>query len=490
MGRLNLLFLYTDEQRYDTLAAYGNSQIDMPNLNRLASQSVVFDRAYVTQPVCTPSRASLLTGLYPHTSTCTENNAPLPADVACLPEMLPAGACAAGHHGKWHLGDEIFAQHGFADWVAIDDGYRGYYGPTRDRRARSSYHHWLISQGLSPADGDAFTRGQVARLQEGLSKPAYLARQAVRFLRENRARPFCLFVNFFEPHMPFTGPRDGQYDPWAVPLPENFRDVPGEDAPLKLRLLYEGYRRAGFAGLDLSAEESWRCLRANYWGLCSQVDTHAGTILDALDALGLADRTIVVFTSDHGDMMGSHGLLAKCVMYEEAVRVPLLIRLPGRGRARRIEGPVSQIDLVPTLLDLMGAGVPDHLQGRSLRQAVEGGRHEAQDVVIEWNGPNNGFGDRLGRVSLPKGMPPIAGREAIEAAVRDPVRTIVTADGWKFTCSPLGQHELYHLQADPLERQNLAGRAEHAGRMRHLADRIRAWQRRTGDTVELPALPA
>ena len=132
MKRTNLLFIYTDEQSFNTLAAYGNEQIEMPHLNRLAAASSVFEKAYVTQPVCTPSRSTLLTGLYPHTNGCTENNIPLQPTTACLPEMLAAGDYATAHIGKWHLGDELFAQHGFAEWVSIEDGYNAYFSAGRD----------------------------------------------------------------------------------------------------------------------------------------------------------------------------------------------------------------------------------------------------------------------------------------------------------------------------------------------------------------------
>ena len=489
MKPLNLLFLFTDEQRADTMAAYGNRRIQTPNLNRLADQCVVFDRAYVTQPVCTPSRASIVTGLWPHTSGCTQNNVPLPAGAACLPEMLPAGRYATAYYGKWHLGDEILAQHGFDDWRSIEDGYRKYYSDRCDRDARSDYHHFLVANGLSPADGDAFTRAEAARLPEQFSKPAYLAREARRFIREHAGEPFVLFVNFLEPHMPFFGPRDGQHDPADVPLPGNFEHPPTADQHPKMRLFHQHYRESGCGGsAPLNGPAAWRELIARYWGLCSQVDTHVGAILAALEDAGLADSTIVVYTSDHGDMMGSHQLAAKCVMFEEAVRVPLLIRLPGQTVPRRIAAPVSQIDLVATLLDCMGHDVPDRRQGRSLRALLEGRQAgPADDVIIEWNGPNCGLAaDVVGRVELPKHLEDCCTVEEAAAAVRDPVRTIVTADGWKLACSPMGAHELYDLNEDALETTNLARRAELAPLMRGLADRIRAWQQRTGDAVELP----
>jgi arylsulfatase A-like enzyme len=482
----NLLFIFTDEQRHDTLAAYGNTRIQMPNLNRLAAASTVFERAYVTQPVCTPSRASIMTGLYPHSNGCTENNLLLPDSVPCLPEML-RDDYATGYVGKWHLGDEIFAQHGFSEWYSIDDEYAAYYSPRRDRTARSTYHSWLLDNGLRPDRGDVFSRHQCARLPEQYGKPAYVAREASSFIQRHAEEPFCLYVNFFEPHMPFYGPRDHQYDPAEVTLPANFDNLPTAEQAFKARILQQSYYLRGHSGLPLRTEGDWRRMIANYWGLCSLVDTHAGAILDTLDHCGLRDNTIVVYTSDHGDMMGSHRLLAKCVMFDEAARVPLLVRLPGQTAQRRVAGPVSQVDLVPTLLDLMEQPQPAHLQGRSLRPWLDGdsAARQAEDVFIEWNGPNNGFGDIVGSVSLPGWMATLGQREEIVAAITDRVRTIVTRDGWKFNCSPRGEHELYNLNNDPLETRNLAAQAEHQPLLCDLLARIQSWQKQTGDTVAL-----
>ncbi len=480
----NLLFIYTDEQAFNTLAAYGNRQIHMPHLNRLAQESVLFDQAYVTQPVCTPSRSTLLTGLYPHTSGCTENNVPLGPEIPCLPEMVKEGNYVTAHYGKWHLGDEVFAQHGFDDWCSIEDGYERYYNAGQDRNQRSSYHHFLIENGFLPRNGETFGRAEATRLPEQYGKPAFLARETSRFIREHQDQPFILYANFLEPHMPFFGPRDDQYDITDVSLPANFDDLPTEAQPLKTRLLQRHYYEHGHSGLELKTESQWRRMIANYWGLCSLVDTHAGAILDTLEECGLRENTIVVFTSDHGDMMGSHRLLAKCVMFEEAVRVPLLIRLPGLSAGKRVSGPVSQIDVVPTLLDLMEQPIPDHLQGKSLKPLLlEEGDSCCQDTVfIGWNGPNNGLGDTTGRVQVPNWMTEMAGPEEMEAAFRDPVRTIITPQGWKFNHSPRGEHELYNLRKDPQETQNLAPNPEYASLMKRLTEQIREWQAETGDT--------
>ena len=484
----NLLFLYTDEQRYDTLAAYGNDRIRMPNLNRLAERSTVFEQAYVTQPVCTPSRASLLTGLYPHTTGCTRNNVPLPAETPCLPEMLRPGGYVCAHHGKWHLGDEIFRQHGFDEWQATEDTYHAWYAPHRDQAERSSYHHFLVERGYSPDPVDLppeiagrFFRSQIMRMPEEDSRPAYLSREASRFIRASRDRPWVLYVNFLEPHMPFHSCRDNQYDRREVVLPADFDPEAGPVFTLRQKLAAHRYRTGGFEGDGLRTEKDWRDLIARYWGLCSLVDTHVGRILDALADCGLDDRTIVVFTSDHGDMMGSRRMIGKGHMFEMSSRVPLLLRRPGQTRSRRVTGPVSQIDLVPTLLELMGRDVPDPLQGASLAALLDGGRAD-RDVFIEWITDQ----DKAGQVSLPDWAAELGDPQAVRASVCAGVRTVVTADGWKLNCRTSGEHELFHLAEDPLETRNLAGDPGRRGRMRDYLARIRAWQRRTGDTQDLP----
>jgi arylsulfatase A-like enzyme len=382
------------------------------------------------------------------------------------------------------LGDEIFPQHGFEEWVSIEDGYCSFYSEGRDQAARSSYHHFLTVNGLEPADGQRFGRSEAARLPETFGKPAFLGREASRFIREHRRHPFVLYVNFLEPHMPFFGPRDNEHDPAEVNLPANFDAPIGENQHLRARLLRQVFHNVGLGGVRLQTEEDWRQLIARYWGLCSLVDTHVGTILHTLEECNLLDNTIIVFTSDHGDMMCSHRLVAKCVMFEEAVRVPLLVRLPGQTQARRISKPISQIDVVPTLLDLLGEAIPSHLQGKSLRPCLESGLEpETEDVFIEWKGDEGeGLPDRSAyREPYPDFLAQIATREEALAALQDPIRTVVTVDGWKFSFSPLGMRELYNLREDPYEISNLAARPEMKRLVGELTGRIGCWQERTGD---------
>jgi arylsulfatase A-like enzyme len=484
MPKPNLLFIFTDEQRADTMAAYGNNVIQTPNLNRLSESCHVFDRTYVTQPVCTPSRASIMTGRWPHTCGLVRNNISLPVDTPCLPEMLPSGDYATAYHGKWHLGDELFAQHGFDEWVSIEDGYTNNYSPGRDKSTRSDYDQWVQAQGVHPHPEKSIGRSEATRLPEQYGKPAFLAQESSRFIRENKDRPFCLYTNFLEPHMPFFGPRDDQHDHADITMPINFDNPPTDDQPLRARFNYLKHLEKGDSDRQLRTEADWRRQIANYWGLCSLVDTHVGTILQTLEECGLYDDTIIVYTSDHGDMMGSHRMLAKTVMFEEAVKVPLLVKLPGQDSCTHVARPVSQVDLVPTLLDLMGADVADHLDGTSLAPLMDGDTPEPEDVIIEWNG-TDGLGAKA-REDAPEWQNELGTPEEVAAELSTQVRGILTPDGHKFNCRVNGDHELYDLNADPGETRNLASDASQTDRMRDMLGRIRRWQDDTGDEVELP----
>ena len=212
-------------------------------------------------------------------------------------------------------------------------------------------------------------------------------------------------------------------------------------------------------------------------GNVTLVDRGLGDILQALEASGQADNTIIVYTSEHGDMMGDHGLFEKSVLYEEAARIPLLIRVPWLGTEQRfITGAVGQIDLVPTLLDLMGEPIPDALEGESKADVLRGEATLAgNDVFIEWNGPD------ARPIRLYEGGVP-----AEEwARVKGPWRTIVAEGRWKLNLSATDQCELYDLATDPHERINRYDDPDQAERIAELVDRLHAWQQRTGDQEPL-----
>ena len=475
----NLLFLWTDEQRSDTMSVYGNRRIHTPNLNKLASESWVFKNAYVSQPVCTPSRSTVMTGRWPHTNSCTENNTPLPENVPCFPEILNDPDYRTGYFGKWHLGDEIFPQHGFKEWESIEDGYRKYYREGRDPGQKSSYWQFLTSLGYEPdTSQEYFSRGFAARRPIEHCKPTFLEINACDFLRRHRSTPFILYINFLEPHMPFYGPLDDEHDPEEVRLPSNFNDPLEDDEPLRYRLLRERYRNEGFEGRDLKTEKGWRRLIANYWGLVTQVDLSVGAILRTLEELDLADRTIVVYTSDHGDMMGSHNLLAKTVMYEEAAKVPWLMRIPQlRFQQKVIENPVSHIDMTPTLLDLMGKRAGDSLPGQSLVPLIKGRTVEEDHVYIEWN-------PAVQRGKTPRSIPTISAEE-VERVHRAHTRTVISPGGWKLCLSDQDHSQLFNLNEDPAETRNLFYTDAHKDIVTSLTKKIHAWQERVKDRVTI-----
>jgi len=470
----NLLFIWTDEQRADTMAAYGNTRIHTPNLNKLATQSVVFERAYVTQPVCTPNRSAVMTGLWPTTTGCTRNNIPLPVNTRVLPELLDDPDYRTAYMGKWHLGDEIFAQHGFEQWVSIEDGYSAYYSPGRDRNCRSDYHHFLLEHGYEPGRGGRFSRSFTASRPIEHCKPKFLELKACEFLRRHRNEPFILYVNFLEPHMPFFGPLDHEHSPDQVLLPANFTDPLEENEPLRYRVKQEACRQQ--YGSDAA---SIRALIARYWGLVTQVDRSVGAILGTLEQLGLADNTIVVYTSDHGDMMGSHQLLEKSVMYEEAVRVPWLMRIPSMRRsARTIRNPVSHIDMVPTLLELLGAEPRPGLPGRSLVPLIKQGQTVRNHVFIQWN-PNSGA------LKVKKGGTKLASRQELKRIENEHSRAVVTPDGWKLCLSDVDKSQLFNLKDDPGETTNLFDSGLHDDVIARLTHEIHQWQNTIRDDVKV-----
>ncbi len=482
--KTHLLFIFTDQQRADTLTACGSSSVIMPNLDQLAEQSCVFRKAYVTQPICTPSRASIMTGLYPHSNGCTENNIPLAEQIPTLAEMLPAGQWITAYYGKWHLGDEIFRQHGFDHWAGIEDQYDKYYSSERNQESRSAYHHFLVEHGIQPQNGSRFGRVETVRLREELSKAEFLAQKSCEFIQEHRKRPFVLYVNFLDPHPPYTSPLDDLYQSKNVELPANFDDICGPERHLKKRMMREHYRVHGGEGaedLQLDSEESWQTLTARYRGQCTLVDRAVGKILDALKHAGLFEDTIIVFTSDHGDQMGSHGILEKGVMCEESARVPQLLKLPGQEKQTLIDQPVSQVDLVPTLLEALEVPVPSALEGKSLYGSLaEGSTIPAEDVFIEWN-EETGLEHSAWFQKCLAACEGFAPEADLYQAHSDRIRTIITPDGWKFSYSACGMHELFNLYDDPLETENLFPRQEHQTLIHELTERIIQWQQKTND---------
>jgi arylsulfatase A-like enzyme len=481
MIRPNLLFLFTDQHRADCLGITGRSQVRTPNLDSIGDEGIVFENAYCTQPVCTPSRSTIMTGLYPHNTRCMCNQAPLKRDVETIAELLPQGEWESGYFGKWHLGNEVIGQHGFEkNWISTEDEYRN--APlnyTRDdwRQRHSSYYYLLKEKGLEE-DSEAedgfkwFSRGMACDVPKELGKPAFLAGEVSKFIRRNQDRPFVAYVNFLEPHSPFWGPFDWMYDSDEIQFDKNFLVEQDETRPLRYRMLSEARKWL----YDSDPESYYRRTFSRYLGNVSVVDGAVGRILETLDECGLYENTIIVYTSDHGDQMGSHYLYGKGVQYEESVRVPLLMRIPTiTSPHRSVENPVSQVDLVPTLMELLGADVPEGLDGCSMAPFLSGdGPLSEENVFIEWQ-TRSLFGPAINDDTSPWSL------EEREHIGHDVARTIVTTDGWKLTLRERDQNELYNLSEDPHELENLFGKSEYADVVDELTAWVQSWKERTDD---------
>ncbi|MDF9797773.1 arylsulfatase A-like enzyme [Catalinimonas alkaloidigena] len=461
----NLVFVLTDEQRYDTSAPYGNAQIRTPNLNKLGEEGIVFINAYVTQPHCSPARSTILTGLYPHTTGVTTNNIPLPEAINTLPELIDDSEYATAYIGKWHLGNELEAWQGFETRISTEDGYTG------DATTKfSDYHYWLLDKGYVPDNKDSrtFSRSFAATLPYAHTKSKFMEEEALAYLEAHQNNPFILYLGFLEPHTPNTGPFNDLHDPAAITLDETYGMPLKEDAPLREHII-----AAASKNLDIDALKTEM---AKYWGLVHQVDLSVGAIREKLHELNLEENTIIVYTSEHGKMMGKFNLAPKRLMYEPSSRIPWIMHVPAM-HAVVITQAVSHIDLVPTLLELVGKKVPDQMQGKSLLPLITGESATNDPVFIEWNP----FLTR--RYDKPDSL----SDERFDEVIFQRMRTVVTQDGWKLNWSEqeIDQSQLFNLQDDPQELHNLYEVDEYQNKVRELKEIIKTWQQQTSDTVKM-----
>ena len=468
--KANLILFLPDQQRADTLACYGGVKIHAPNLNKLASESVVFERTYVTHPVCTPSRSSLMTGTWPHINGCTHNSVPLDRRFRVFPELMQDQDYRTAYIGKWHLGEDGPPGRGFQHYISTD--------------GHGDYSKFLISKGIAPDKANGrFSEVAISNLPIELSRPKFLEEHACDFIEKHQRDPFILVVGFVEPHSPYNGPLND-----ANPLDDLDLDVTAtlpesEDTPLRYRLMREWQQAEAlldqerlpiqlFFGIT---PDEYRSIKQRYLGLATLVDQSIGAILSCLERCGLSENTIVVHTSDHGDSLGAHRLFGKETMFEEAARVPWLIRLPGQTRQKMISHPVSHIDFVPTLLDLLGQSNYPQCAGRSLLPLVHADTAPPRNVFLEW-APN--------RTKVKKGST-LARRRMIKRAVEESTRTIVSPDGWKLCLRDQDLNELYNLKDDPFETRNLYSDAQYASVVSNFAAEIYRWQQATHDKLKL-----
>lgn len=446
--RPNVLILMTDQQQCGTLGCYGVDAAKTPAIDGLAATGTLFENHFVTSPLCVPSRASLWSSTYPHENGVTVNDEARPIALPDSQVTIGDLARSNGYHtayiGKWHLGREGVPQHGFDEWWT---------------HLRGSYEQELEESGQIHLDAQKDRLSQRGDVPFDLAHDTQVANRAIEFIGRSAAEgksPFFCVASMRAPHDPYIGPFSDYYDRREIPIPQSVSDSLSGKPHSQLR----GPQRQWFVdwigdSLDSAGAGLLADVIARYWGLVRLVDVNVGRILTALDESGMSDSTIVVFLSDHGDMMGAHGLFSKGLfMYNETTRVPLIIRWPGRvPGGNKVSALTSMIDVVPTLLDLMGIPQALSMRGESMRQLWDYGYNKRTALFMEVFESYGFWG-------------PIFG-----------VRTERYQYNWY-----LGDDdELYDIVADPNEMVNLAGRPECRDTVIGLRSQIRAWLSDTGD---------
>jgi len=382
----NVLLICTDQQRFDAIGAYGNEHIETPNLDRLAAEGVLFENCYVQNPVCAPSRASLMTSQYVAGHGLHANGVDLAPGTRLFTRELADAGYDCGLVGKLHLGA---CQKGRLE-PRVDDGFRVFRW-AHDPYVGSSenaYHRWL--QASHPDLYEAGRDGSGEHSWDAMPTEAHYSRwignETIDFLRSSRddTKPFCFVTNFFDPHHGFGAPKEymDRYAAADLPPPVTRLNELGSKPPVLTAASQRSYAGHAKGYVEYSKQELAE-VRQAYYAMVTLVDDEVGRILDALEAEGLAENTVVVFSSDHGEMLGDHQLMLKGpMMYECAIRVPLIVRWPGGLPAgvRRTE-LVQWVDLAPTFFEAAGVPVPASFQGQSLLGLARG---EAGASVRDW----------------------------------------------------------------------------------------------------------
>jgi arylsulfatase A-like enzyme len=460
MTRPNILFLFTDDQRFDTIAALGNPEIDTPNLDRLVARGTAFTHACImggTSPaVCMPSRAMMLTG---RTLFSIEDQGQrIPPEHQALPEWFRAQGYATAHVGKWHqdrashgrcfsTGAKIF---GFRNgWYEACNGH--WHIPVHDFDPDAAYRPL---QGYNDPPVEPFSPPFEVCKPKGRHSVEVFSDAAIDFLRQypdspeaRQDKPFFLYLAHIAPHDPRQYPARfrERYNKDTVSLPANFNTQhPFDNGELTIRdELLEAHPRR---------PEAVRQHIADYYALIAFIDEYVGRVLDALDESGQADNTIILFAGDNGLALGQHGLMGKQNLYEHSLRVPLIFAGPGIAENRRTDAWCYLTDVFPTLCDLADVPVPGSVEGQSLTPALRDSQASIRDVLL------------------------FAYRD-VQRAVRQENYKLIeyVVNGGRTT-------QLFDLARDPLETTNLAGREEHAPTVRRLRQTLRRWQSELGDT--------
>jgi arylsulfatase A-like enzyme len=457
----NLIFILCDQLRFDCLGYAGHPLVKTPNIDRLAKRGVVFDTAYCASPVCSPARASLLTGTYPHAHQQLANYGPerlapeamavMRPDAVTLGDVFKNAGYRCGIAGPWHLGHDHQPQHGFEEFWRV---YR-YQGDHPDilfeffdqegvpniyEKNEDGQHPTIRKHGLD------YTPIEDPRQQ----RTTWTIDQGVEFLDTTDDRSFFLFLSIKDPHPLIAVSQEliDRYPVDQIDLPNNWTDdLEGRPDYLK--------NDVGRLPLDMD-ETGFRTMIAHYYALITHIDDQVGRLLNHLESLGLSENTVVAFTSDHGEMLGEHHAIQKRMFWEASVRVPCVVSWPGRlPCGHHITTPLGGVDLAPTLLELCGLNFEKSIDGRSVASAMIAGEQPDPVPVFSEIGTSDGINSR-------------------STEPEDLAHRVMVRDGeWKYIMNRTDADELYNLNDDVEELSNLAEDPIQSSRIAHGQSLIR-----------------
>jgi arylsulfatase len=360
----NILWICTDQQRWNTIGALGNPHVKTPNIDRLVKEGVSFTHAYCQSPICTPSRASFLTGMYPSTVHATKNGASEWSEAAPLiTKILKDAGYECGLSGKLHLSTAMANR---PEKRPIDDGYQVFHyshGPYQGG-STNDYISYYRDKGIDILKYKA----ELGYVPEEYHQTTWCTDRAIDFIKEKREWPWLFSLNPYDPHGPFDPPQKyiDRYDIEKLPNPA-FKESDITEKGV--------FNEVTFQGLPKKYSENENKMRlAKYWAQIDLIDENIGRIIKTIEETGQLNNTLIIFSSDHGDMTGDHGMTGKgCRFYEGLTRVPLVFWYPALFEENlQSEGLVELVDIVPTILELVGLPVSDKIQGESLLPILAG----------------------------------------------------------------------------------------------------------------------
>lgn len=439
----NFLVIVTDDQRPDTVHALGNSIMETPTLDSLVGEGTAFTRAIAPNPICTPSRAEILTGCNGFRNGVRGmGGEAMDGELTLWPRAMREAGYHGWYVGKW-MNDGKPITRGYQESLGLFAGGGGRwpldYAEDWHGRPVTGYKGWVFQTD----DGTLLPEKGVGLTPE---ISVHFADAAIEFIEREPDSPFFLHVNFTAPHDPLLMPPgyEGKYDPDEMPLPANFAprhpfdhgNIDGRDEKLLPRPRTPPDVRA-----DLAV----------YYAVISHMDEQVGRVLAALESTGQADNTVVIFTSDHGLAMGSHGLRGKQNMYEHTIGVPLLMKGPGIPSGKRVDALCYLRDLYPTVCELAGIEIPETVQGRSLVPVLRGDARAVRPYAFGY--------------------------------FRDFQRMIRT-DQWKLIYYPhIEKYQLFNLKSDPHELNNLYGKNGHQAVTEQLRGKLNTWRQQVDDPI-------